>query len=43
MLLFEASIKKHQIPGDWNPEAADFINKMLKRKQEERIGYRGIH
>jgi len=32
MLLFEASIKPNQIPGDWNAEAANFINGLLKRK-----------
>lgn len=42
MLLFEASIKKHMIPADWDPNAADFINKMLKRKPEERLGSKGM-
>ena len=34
MLLFEASVKKHMIPSDWDPNSADFINRMLKRKPE---------
>lgn len=43
MLLYEASIKKNKIPKEWTSDSADFINKMLKRKPEERLGYRGIH
>lgn len=42
IMLFEASVKKTQIPPGWDLEAADFINRMLKRKQEERLGYHGI-
>ena len=30
------------IPPDWDPMAADFVNKMLKRKPEERLGFNGI-
>lgn len=42
MLLYEASIKPHQIPKDWNPLSADFINNLLKRKPTSRLGYNGI-
>ena len=43
MLLFEASVKPHQIPQNWNPESANFINGLLKRKVNDRLGHLGIH
>jgi hypothetical protein len=43
MLLFEASVKSHQIPQNWNPDSASFINGLLKRKVNERLGHSGIH
>lgn len=42
MLLYEASVKLHQLPQGWNPEAANFINGLLKRKVSERLGSKGI-
>jgi hypothetical protein len=42
MLLYEASVKPHQLPKDWNPFAADFINNLLKRKPSARLGNNGI-
>jgi hypothetical protein len=42
MLLYEASVKPHQLPKDWNPVVIDFINRLLKRKPADRLGTRGI-
>ena len=35
----QAQIKKFDIPKDWSSEAADFINKLIQRKQYKRLGY----
>ena len=42
MLLYEAQVKPQQLPQGFHPEAANFINKMLKRKASERLGAKGI-
>ena len=39
----QAKIKKDEIPNDWSVNAVDFINKLLIRKAEERLGYNGIY
>ena len=38
----QAKLKKEDIPEDWSEESMDFINKLLKRKAEKRLGYNGI-
>ena len=35
----QTQIKKFDIPKDWSSEAADFINKLIQRKQYKRLGY----
>ena len=42
MLSRQASIKLCSIPDGWSEESADFINKLLMRKPEERLGFRGV-
>ena len=42
MLSGEAQIKVNQIPRGWTFASVDFINQMLRRKENERLGYRGI-
>ena len=37
----QAEIKLEDIPNGWSKEAADFFNKLLIRKPEYRLGYRG--
>jgi len=32
MLAKEIQLKSSEIPDDWSCEAADFINKLIKRK-----------
>ena len=38
----QAEIKNDDICPGWSKESADFINKLLIRKPENRIGYKGI-
>ncbi|MCQ2820285.1 MAG: protein kinase [archaeon] len=43
MLAEQAMIKKEDLIKGWSYESADFINKLLLRKPEERLGYkRGV-
>ena len=35
----EVQIKRYQMPENFSLECMDFINKMIKRKQTERLGY----
>lgn len=43
MTARQAYIKLGDIPDGWSEEAADFFNKLLIRKPENRLGYRGAH
>lgn len=43
VLSKQVSIKKSEIPKGWSIEAADFINKMIQRKPENRLGKTGIN
>ena len=38
----QAKIKKDEIPENWSLNAADFINKLLIRKADKRLGHGGI-
>lgn len=42
MLAKQAQIKPSEIPDGWSFEAADFINRLIQRKPESRIGFHGI-
>ena len=35
-------LKKKDVPENWNLEAADFINKCIRRNPESRLGLNGI-
>ena len=39
----QAKLNEAEIPYTWSNEAADFINKLLKRKPNKRLGYNGIN
>ena len=39
ILTKQVQIKKYDIPDGWTIEAADFINRCLQRKPQNRIGY----
>ena len=38
----QARLNEGEIPHTWSLESADFINKLLKRKPNKRLGYHGI-
>ena len=38
ILVRQVQIKKYAIPDGWNEQAADFINKCLQRRPNQRIG-----
>ena len=43
IMSIQAEIKKEEIiTQNWSKESIDFINKLLMRKPEERLGYKGI-
>jgi serine/threonine protein kinase len=43
ILSKQVRVDSHQIPNGWSEEAADFINRLLKRSPEQRIGaYYGV-
>ena len=42
LLAKEIQIKEGTQPKNWSNESIDFLNKLLKRKQLERIGIKGI-
>lgn len=42
MMIKNAQITLSEIPNGWSEEAADFFNKLLQRKPENRLGYKGI-
>jgi len=31
----------HEIPEDWSEDCIDFINRLLQRKPEQRLGFHG--
>lgn len=35
----QAKVHSHEKPPEWSEEAVDFINKLLLRKQNQRLGY----
>lgn len=43
MLAKEVQLRSGDVPDDWGCEAADFINKLIKRKPEVRLGNGGIN
>ena len=38
----QAKLNESDVPYSWSLESADFINKLLKRKPNKRLGYNGI-
>ena len=38
----QAEIKEEELPYGWNVDSADFINRLLQRKPECRLGYNGV-
>jgi hypothetical protein len=42
MFSKEINLKSCDIPANWSLEAADFINKLLRRKSRDRLGKNGV-
>lgn len=43
ILAKEVKLKQKQLPKQWNDlNVIDFVNRLLKRKAEERLGYKGV-
>ena len=42
MLMKQMGIKEEDIPEGWTKESVDFINKLIIRKRENRLGFNGI-
>lgn len=38
----QVQVKNFEIPEGWSLEAVDFINKLLQRKQQVRLGFKGV-
>ena len=36
-------MKRSDLPTDWSLDALDFINRLIQRRPEQRLGYNGIH
>jgi len=41
ILAKQVQIKKNEIPDGWSIESADFINRMIQRKPNNRLGVNG--
>ena len=41
ILAKQVQIKKNEIPEDWSMEAADFVNRLIQRKPNNRLGLNG--
>lgn len=35
----QAKVHEYEKPNDWSEEAVDFINRLLLRKQHQRLGF----
>lgn len=42
MLATQVQVKENQLPNNWSSDAIDFINSLLQRKPENRLGSHGI-
>ncbi|CAD8133768.1 unnamed protein product [Paramecium octaurelia] len=41
ILAKQVQIRKSEVPDDWSLDAVDFINQLLQRKPQNRLGYSG--
>ena len=42
ILAHQAKISEKELPMGWSFESMDFVNKLLKRNKESRLGFNGI-
>jgi serine/threonine protein kinase len=40
ILSKQHTIKRKDLPDDWSPESADFINKLIQRQPTNRLGHK---
>lgn len=43
ILGHQARMHMKNLPLGWDPSAVDFVNRLLKRNKDHRLGYNGIH
>ncbi len=43
ILAHQAKITEQDLPCGWSLSCLDFINRLIKRNKESRLGYNGIH
>jgi hypothetical protein len=41
-LAHQARIVEDDLPEDWSLDCIDFVNRLLKRNKESRLGYNGV-
>lgn len=42
LLAHPVGVQRTEVPVDWSSESVDFINKLLRRNPNERLGYSGV-
>ena len=42
MLAKQIQLRYQEIPEEWSDESADFVNKLIQRKPEHRLGFNGV-
>ena len=42
ILAHQSKLHERDLPRGWNPACIDFINRLIKRNKESRLGYSGI-
>ena len=42
ILAHQAKISERELPMGWSVQAIDFVNRLLKRNKESRLGFNGI-
>lgn len=42
VLAKQVQIKRSEVPDKWTYEAADFVNRLIQRKPQQRLGSNGV-
>ena len=42
ILTHQAKVNDCDLPSGWSPDCLDFVNRLLRRNKESRLGYNGI-
>jgi hypothetical protein len=43
ILAHQARIHDFELPPGWSISSLDFVNRLIKRNKENRLGYRGVY